>query len=481
MYLRHLRALALALLAVAVTASSTSTAGRVQVEAGDVDAQGRPTFTLGINPSEGFTMMLATHKRNDNLPPLLKHLTTNPPPSLRHIVLIWQNVGEPLPSFLNSTALEAFSTSGVVVTVRESKRNSMNERFRPILDWNEEIYTDAVMIMDDDVVLRRDALEWGYQEFVQANKGGEGRIVGFTGRDFEQGEKDGEWSYVVRPKTTYSMVLSNAAWLRKEWLEKYWEETEEMRGLRDYVDEVFNCDDILINYLVSNLTGNSPLLLQPKTPLRTIGGDGLWNRGSVAVDASSSAAPASASSSSKPSGHGIPTASHFEQRKHCLARYFSHFAPYAPLPNFSAAASTAKHYPLFKTSTALSQDVEDHSRWLLRNERWEEPDPSQFRAAPTQSAESAEDYDEDEVELTPEEELERLEFEKMLEGMTEEEIDELLESLNGMIEPEDGEGEDFPSDGEEGLEDMPEQLSVFEGAEADEQEQLVLGHVPGEL
>lgn len=182
-------------------------------------------------------MVIATYKRDANLPPLLKHLTTNPPPSLRHIVLVWQNIGVPLPSFLNDTALEGLSTSGVAVTVRESKQNSMNERFRPLLRWEEEIYTDAVMIMDDDVVLVKEALEWGYQEFVGANSYGPGRIVGFTGRDFEEEKGGKEWGYIVKPRKSYSMVLSNAAWLRKEWLQKYWEDTEEMRGLRDYVDE----------------------------------------------------------------------------------------------------------------------------------------------------------------------------------------------------------------------------------------------------
>ncbi|GAA5916275.1 hypothetical protein JCM6882_005065 [Rhodosporidiobolus microsporus] len=478
----RLRALLLALLALVVSASA-SASSRVQVAPGEVDKDGRPTVTLGIDPAEGFTMMIATYKRDQNLPPLLKHLTTSPPPSLRHIVLIWQNVGVPLPDFLNSTALETLSTSGVAVTVRQSKRNSMNERFRPLLDWDEDVYTDAVMIMDDDVVLRRDALEWGYQEFVEANREGKGRLVGFTGRDFEEGKKDGEWSYTLRPKKTYSMVLSNAAWLRKEWLAKYWEETEDMQSLRGYVDEVFNCDDILINYLVSNVTGNPPLLLQPKVPLRTIGGDGLWSRGSTPIsdDEDTSAPP--------PVDDGIPSANHFEQRKHCLAHYFSHFARYAPSsspPTSSAAAlKAARHFPLRKTATSHAQDVEDHSRWLYRNEQWEEPDFSKLVFAPAPGDAGGEEEEEEE-ELSEEEEAERAEFEKMLEGMTDEEIDELMLSLQDMIEGKDdgaeGEGEgNLPSDGEEGLEEMPEGHSVFEEDAEDVEDQTVLGHFPGEL
>lgn len=116
----------------------------------------------------------------------------------------------------------------------------MNERFRPILNRGEEIETEAVMIMDDDVVLRKNTLEWGYQQFVAANPVGSdpksGRIVGFAGRDYVRKEDNG-WGYVVQPKDSYSIVLSNAAWMRREWLEIYWAETVGMRELREYVDE----------------------------------------------------------------------------------------------------------------------------------------------------------------------------------------------------------------------------------------------------
>jgi hypothetical protein len=116
----------------------------------------------------------------------------------------------------------------------------MNERFRPVLDWGQEIETNTVMIMDDDVVLRKEALEWGYQQFLEANKYGPGRIVGFSPREFEKvgggGGKANEWKYLTKPRESYSMILSNAAFLKKEWLTKYWEDSQEMRQLRNYVD-----------------------------------------------------------------------------------------------------------------------------------------------------------------------------------------------------------------------------------------------------
>ncbi|BGP39769.1 hypothetical protein JCM10450v2_003739 [Rhodotorula kratochvilovae] len=464
-----------ALLALLIAALSTLLAGasRVQVQPGALDSDGKPTINLSIDPAEGFTMMIATYKRDENLPPLIKHLTTTPPPSLRHIVIIWQNVGVPVPDFLNATALERYSTSGVVVSVRKSQRNSMNERFRPILDWSEEVYTDAIMIVDDDVVLQRNALEWGYQQFVEANRAGPGRLVGFSARDYD--EVDGEIKYVVRPRTTYSMVLSNAAWLRKEWLHKYWEESDEMRGLRDYVDEVFNCDDLLINYLVSNLTGQPPLVLQPKTPLRTIPGDGLFHRGSIAVPDDTPTQPAPPSADDLPTpdaavdaAAGMPTPGHFDQRRLCLEHYFSHFAAFAPLSPRSGKKEA--FYPLVRTSTSASQDVEDHARWLHKGELWEDAVWAPAPAPAVRKEPEWEEMDAEEMDWSfsdEDEAREKAEFERMLEGMSDEEIDELMGELKEMLAQE--EGEDDATDGEEGLGEMLSAPSVFEEVDAEEE------------
>lgn len=177
-------------------------------------------------------MVIATYQRDLLLPPLIKHLTSTPPPSLRQILIVWQNVDRPVPDFLSPSALDEYSTSGVAVSVRKSWKNSMNERFRPILDWGQEIATNSIMIMDDDVVLRKEALEWGYEQFVEQKRS---RIVGFSPREFERAGS-GEWKYITKPTSTYSMILSNAAFFSKDWLVKYWDNSNEMASLRNYVD-----------------------------------------------------------------------------------------------------------------------------------------------------------------------------------------------------------------------------------------------------
>jgi len=203
----------------------------------------------------------------------------------------------------------------------------------------------------------------------------------------------------------------------------------------------------LINYVVSNLTGQPPLLLQPKTQLRTIGGDGLFNRGSVAVDADGNdlVAPSPDDDADLPApdaaidaAAGLPAAGHFDQRRQCLARYFAHFAQFAP-----AEPEGQRFYPLVRTATSASQDVEDHSRWLYAGEAWETPDAAAYVPAPAPAQDSVDGGDEQEQdeqselddwpELSAEDRAEHEEFGKMLDDMSEDEIDELMAELNAAL------------------------------------------------
>lgn len=203
---------------------------------------------------------------------------------------------------------------------------------------------------------------------------------------------------------------------------------------------VFNCDDLLINYLVSNLTHTPPLLLQPKTPLRTVPTKGLWNRDDESDTSfmGSSAPPSSdtlpTSEEAAPADPNDPMKSdHFGTRRVCINHYFAHFARYAPSTP-SAPASSSSHYPLIRTSTSVSQDVVDRARWLSPGEEWEEP---VWHAM-------------DEEGVEERERREREEFEEMIEGMDDEQVRELMEQLEGMQEgDEDDDEEAFEEDEDE--------------------------------
>lgn len=190
---------------------------------------------------------------------------------------------------------------------------------------------------------------------------------------------------------------------------------------------VFNCDDLLINYLVSNLTRAPPLLLQPHTPLRTIPSKGLWNRDSEAVD-SSTAEDSPSSPTGIESNSNDPTtfiaSNHFEQRDYCLAYFFQHFSSFAPSPSSlsPAQAAAAEHYPLLRTSTSLSQDVVDHARWMAdESEPWEE-DPSGGAAWEL-------DEEDEQEGLEEQTEEERREVEEMMANLSQEEMKDLMRQL----------------------------------------------------
>jgi hypothetical protein len=222
-----------------------------------------------------------------------------------------------------------------------------------------------------------------------------------------------------------------------------------------------NCDDILINYLVSNTTGNPPLLLQPKTSLRIIGGDGMFARGSIAVEEDGAEFDETPVADTGDVA-GIPSAGHFSQRKLCLERYFQHFAQFAP-------SGAPKHYPLVKTSTSVSQDVEDHSRWLTLNEPWEEV---VWNTAPLgERDEEPEEEELEELDFDDEDEqAEKEAFEEMLQGMSDAEIDDLLKQMQEAMAKEDGLG------------DIPElDPSVFEDLEQDQGGETSRPHAHDEL
>ncbi|GAA5999339.1 hypothetical protein JCM5350_002075, partial [Sporobolomyces pararoseus] len=154
---------------------------------------------------------------------------------------------------------------------------------------------------------------------------------------------------------------------------------------------------------------------------------GLWNRVKPDTPGTDSSAPSSIPDTIVTSP---PRPEHFATRKECLSDYFSHFSKYAPPPS---SRSSTQHYPLVKTRTSISQDVQDHSRWMFENEMWE-------TVVWSKSSEGDEGNldGEDLGELSAEEEamLEKGDYDSFLEGLSDDEVEELMQSLDEMIDQE---------------------------------------------
>lgn len=151
------------------------------------------------------------------------------------------------------------SSRGVNVRYRVSRVNSMNEKF-----WSDPEYkTQAILISDDDVHYHPKDLEWVFQTWRQQ---GRNRMTGAFARCVVEREDRGNttWAYSFcrNGEDGYALVLTGLAMVDISFMHYYSSENPIMKSVRDLVDDVFNCDDIAFNFVVSMLTCNGPLQLR---------------------------------------------------------------------------------------------------------------------------------------------------------------------------------------------------------------------------
>ncbi|XP_057789424.1 glucosamine inositolphosphorylceramide transferase 1-like [Salvia miltiorrhiza] len=194
-----------------------------------------------------FTLLTMTYDaRLWNLKMYVKHYSRCA--SVREIVVVWNKGTPPRPSDFDSA---------VPVRVRVEKRNSLNNRFKadPLIE------TRAVLELDDDIMMTCDDIERGFRVW-RANPD---RIVGFyprlvgAGRLRYRGEKH------ARKHGRYNMILTGAAFLDgRAAFERYW--SEEAEAGRAVVDRLFNCEDVLMNYLYANASSSGGAVVEYVRP-----------------------------------------------------------------------------------------------------------------------------------------------------------------------------------------------------------------------
>lgn len=112
-----------------------------------------PLFMKNIPPeNDGFTAVILTYDRLESLFQVIKSVAETP--SLSKILVVWNNQDKQPP-------LEhEFPEIGKPLKVVKTQKNLLTNRFYPF----EEITTEAVLSMDDDIVmLTADELEFAYQ------------------------------------------------------------------------------------------------------------------------------------------------------------------------------------------------------------------------------------------------------------------------------------------------------------------------------
>lgn len=185
-----------------------------------------------------FTLLTMTYDaRLWNLKMYVKHYSRCS--SVREIVLVWNKGQPPELSELDSA---------VPVRIRVEERNSLNNRFK----LDPLIKTRAVLELDDDIMMTCNDVERGFRAWREHPD----RIVGFYPRLAEGNPLTYRDERYARERLGYNMILTGAAFIDAQLGFGRYYSKEAAEG-REFVDEHFNCEDVLLNFLYANATSSS--------------------------------------------------------------------------------------------------------------------------------------------------------------------------------------------------------------------------------
>ncbi|XP_053680878.1 exostosin-1 isoform X1 [Anopheles nili] len=128
-------------------------------------------------------------------------------------------------------------------------RPSISQRFFP----HEHIETDAVLSLDEDAILNTDELDFAYQVWRDFPD----RIVGYPARAHFWDDSKHAWGYTSKWTNYYSIVLTGAAFYHRYYNYLYTNWLSYL--LLKTVQQSSNCEDILMNLLVSHVTRKPPI------------------------------------------------------------------------------------------------------------------------------------------------------------------------------------------------------------------------------
>uniref|UniRef100_A0AAY5F6F8 Exostosin glycosyltransferase 1 n=1 Tax=Electrophorus electricus TaxID=8005 RepID=A0AAY5F6F8_ELEEL len=204
---------------------------------------------LGIKAHPRFTAVIhAVTPLVSQSQPILKLLmAVAKSPYCSQIIVLW-NCDKPLP------AKHRWPVTSVPVIVIEGENKVMSSRFL----LYESITNDAVLSLDEDTVLSTTEVDFAFtvwQSFPE-------RIVGYPARSHFWDSNKERWGYTSKWTNDYSMVLTGAAIYHRYYHYLYTHFLPS--SLKNMVDQLANCEDILMNFLVSAVTKLPPIKVTQK-------------------------------------------------------------------------------------------------------------------------------------------------------------------------------------------------------------------------
>ncbi|KAL9312347.1 Glycosyltransferase family protein 64 C3 [Arabidopsis thaliana] len=149
--------------------------------------------------------------------------------------------------------LTQYSPGSASISLIQQSSSSLNARFLP----RSSVDTRAVLICDDDVEIDQRSLEFAFSVW----KSNPDRLVGTFVRSHGFDLQGKEWIYTVHPDK-YSIVLTKFMMMKQDYLFEYsCKGGVEMEEMRMIVDQMRNCEDILMNFVAADRLRAGPIMV----------------------------------------------------------------------------------------------------------------------------------------------------------------------------------------------------------------------------
>lgn len=128
----------------------------------------------------------------------------------------------------------------------------------------DSILYDAVLSLDNDVSLHPEEIDFAFSTWLSFPE----RIVGFPSRRhyYRESSKTSPWRYTSQWGNEYSIVLTGAAVFHKYYMHLFQALPSNMTSK---VNSFSNCEDILMNFMVSDVSGSPPMKVTQKKQYMT--------------------------------------------------------------------------------------------------------------------------------------------------------------------------------------------------------------------
>ncbi|XP_078504416.1 exostosin-1a-like [Lissotriton helveticus] len=206
-------------------------------------------FALGRNPAKEFTAVIhmVSPLVAQSQPIVKLILAIAKSKFCARIIVLW-NCDKPVPP------KNKWPSTAVPMTIIEGERKTMSSRFFPY----DAIQTEAVLSLDDDTVLSTNEVDFAFTVWCSFPE----RIVGYPARSHFWDPGKAWWAYTSKWTNDYSMVLTGAAFYHRYY--HYLYTFYLPSSLHSMVDQMANCEDILMNFLVSAVTKLPPIKVTQK-------------------------------------------------------------------------------------------------------------------------------------------------------------------------------------------------------------------------